>query len=30
VDLGWTPDRYEQWLADAVPRLLLRSELLAN
>jgi AcrR family transcriptional regulator len=29
-ELGWTPDQYEQWLADAVPRLLLRPELLAD
>ncbi|MEO3757983.1 TetR/AcrR family transcriptional regulator [Mycobacterium sp. B14F4] len=28
VDLGWSADRYEEWLADAVPRLLLRKELL--
>lgn len=28
VDLGWSADRYEDWLADAVPRLLLRKELL--
>jgi hypothetical protein len=28
VDLGWSADRYEEWLADAVPRLLLRQELL--
>jgi AcrR family transcriptional regulator len=30
VDLGWTPDRFEQWLADAMPRLLLRPELLSE
>ena len=30
VDLGWSPARYEQWLADAVPRLLLRPELLSD
>lgn len=30
VDLGWTPDRFEQWLADAMPRLLLRPELLSD
>jgi AcrR family transcriptional regulator len=30
IELGWTPDQYEQWLADAVPRLLLRPELLAD
>jgi AcrR family transcriptional regulator len=29
-ELGWTPDQYEHWLADAVPRLLLRPELLAD
>lgn len=23
-DLGWSPDRYEQWLAEAIPKLLLR------
>jgi AcrR family transcriptional regulator len=28
-DLGWTPDQYEKWLADALPRLLLRPELLS-
>lgn len=28
VDMGWSPERYEDWLADAVPRLLLRQELL--
>lgn len=27
VDLGWSPDRYEQWLAEAIPKLLLRPEL---
>jgi AcrR family transcriptional regulator len=26
VDLGWSADQYERWLADAMPRLLLRSE----
>lgn len=30
VDLGWTPDQYEQWLADAMPRLLLRPEFLSD
>jgi AcrR family transcriptional regulator len=30
VDLGWSPDQYEQWLADAMPRLLLRPELLPD
>ncbi len=30
VDLGWTPDHYELWLADAMPRLLLRPDLLAD
>ncbi len=30
VDLGWTPDRYEEWLAHAMPRLLLRPELLTD
>jgi hypothetical protein len=28
TDLGWSPDRYEKWLAQALPRLLLRPELL--
>lgn len=28
VDWGWSPDRYQQWLADTLPRLLLRPELL--
>ncbi|MHA7721760.1 TetR/AcrR family transcriptional regulator [Mycobacterium sp. ML4] len=27
-DVGWSPDQYEKWLADALPRLLLRPELL--
>jgi AcrR family transcriptional regulator len=27
VDMGWSPDRYQQWLAHALPRLLLRPEL---
>jgi AcrR family transcriptional regulator len=30
VDLGWSPAQYEQWLARALPQLLLRRELLAN
>jgi AcrR family transcriptional regulator len=30
VDLGWSPDRYEEWLAHAMPRLLLRPELLID
>jgi len=30
VDLGWSSARYEQWLADAMPRLLLRPELLSD
>ena len=30
IELGWTPEQYEQWLADAVPRLLLRPELLSE
>ena len=30
IELGWTPDQYERWLADAVPRLLLRPELLSD
>jgi hypothetical protein len=30
IELGWTPEQYEQWLADAVPRLLLRPELLSD
>ena len=28
VDLGWSPDRYEEWLAHAMPHLLLRPELM--
>lgn len=30
VDLGWTPDQYEEWLAHALPALLLRPELLTE
>jgi AcrR family transcriptional regulator len=30
VDLGWSPDRYEEWLAHAMPHLLLRPELLTD
>lgn len=30
VDLGWSPDRYEEWLTHALPRLLLRPELLSD
>ncbi len=30
VDLGWTPDQYERWLAHALPHLLLRPELLSG
>lgn len=30
VELGWTPDQYEDWLALALPRLLLRPELLTE
>ena len=30
VDLGWSPARYEQWLAHAMPHLLLRAELLSD
>lgn len=30
VDLGWSPDQYEKWLADALPRMLLRAELLSE
>ncbi len=30
VDLGWTPDQYEQWLAHALPHMLLRPELLSG
>jgi AcrR family transcriptional regulator len=30
ADLGWTPDQYEEWLAHALPRLLLRPELLTE
>jgi AcrR family transcriptional regulator len=26
VDLGWSPDRYEQWLAETIPQLVLRPE----
>jgi AcrR family transcriptional regulator len=29
VDLGWSAAQYEQWLADAMPRLLLRPEFLS-
>lgn len=28
VDMGWSPDRYQEWLAHALPQLLLRAELL--
>ena len=28
VDLGWSPDQYERWLAHAMPHMLLRPELL--
>jgi AcrR family transcriptional regulator len=27
VDMGWSPDRYQEWLAHALPHLLLRPEL---
>lgn len=30
ADLGWSSAQYEQWLADAMPRLLLRPELLSD
>jgi hypothetical protein len=30
VDLGWSPDRYEEWLAHAMAHLLLRPELLTD
>ena len=30
VDLGWSPAQYEQWLAHAMPGLLLRPELLSD
>jgi AcrR family transcriptional regulator len=30
VDMGWSPDRYQQWLAHALPHLLLRPELLGE
>lgn len=30
VDLGWTPDQYEEWLAHALPRLLLRPQFLSE
>ncbi|MCV6965841.1 TetR family transcriptional regulator [Mycobacterium intermedium] len=29
-DVGWSPDQYEQWLADTLARMLLRPELLAE
>lgn len=29
-DVGWSPDQYERWLADTLPRLLLRPELLPD
>ena len=30
VDLGWSPAQYERWLAHALPRLLVRPELLSD
>jgi AcrR family transcriptional regulator len=30
IDMGWSPHRYQRWLADALPRLLLRPELLGE
>lgn len=30
VDLGWTPQQYERWLAHALPHMLLRPELLSG
>jgi hypothetical protein len=30
VNLGWSADQYEEWLAHAMPRLLLRPELLTD
>lgn len=30
VDLGWSPDQYERWLAHALPHMLLRPELLSG
>jgi AcrR family transcriptional regulator len=30
VDMGWSPDRYQQWLAHALPHLLLRPQLLGE
>ncbi|VBA39691.1 hypothetical protein LAUMK13_02711 [Mycobacterium innocens] len=30
ADMGWSPDRYQKWLAHALPQLLLRPELLSD
>jgi AcrR family transcriptional regulator len=30
VDMGWSPDRYQQWMVHALPHLFLRPELLAD
>jgi AcrR family transcriptional regulator len=30
IDVGWSPDQYEKWLSDALPRMLLRPELLSE
>ncbi|OOK73520.1 transcriptional regulator, TetR family [Mycobacterium kansasii] len=30
TDMGWSPDRYQKWLANALPQLLLRPELLCD
>jgi AcrR family transcriptional regulator len=30
IEMGWTPDQYETWLAHALPHLLLRPELLTD
>jgi AcrR family transcriptional regulator len=30
VDMGWSPDRYQRWLAHALPHLLLRPQLLGE
>jgi len=30
VDMGWSPNRYQQWLTHALPHLLLRPEILTK
>jgi hypothetical protein len=30
VDVGWSADRYQRWLAETEPMLLLKPELLAD